>query len=72
MDSVRKANPDKRYATSAQLRARYGGRSEMWLDRLMQRDATFPRPIKIGRFRYWDLDAIEAYEKVAVSRREVA
>jgi predicted DNA-binding transcriptional regulator AlpA len=62
-------NP-KRYATAAQLRERYGGRSEMWLYRIMESDPYFPRPIYIGRFRFWDLAQIEAYERSVAARRE--
>jgi predicted DNA-binding transcriptional regulator AlpA len=62
-------NPN-RYATAAQLRERYGDRSEMWLTRIMQSDADFPRPIYIGRFRFWDLAKIEAYERTVAARRE--
>jgi hypothetical protein len=29
----------------------------------MRRDPKFPRPILIGRFRFWALDEIEAYER---------
>jgi hypothetical protein len=54
----------KRYATAKQLRLRYGDRSEAWLERLMARDENFPRPLQgLGRFRLWDLTAIEDYEQ---------
>jgi predicted DNA-binding transcriptional regulator AlpA len=63
------SNPrPKRYLTSAQLRERYGDRSTMWIGRIMKRDPKFPRPIYIGRFRFWDLADIEAYERVAACR----
>jgi predicted DNA-binding transcriptional regulator AlpA len=66
-------NPDsKRYLTAAQLRWRYGNRSEMWLARIMRADPDFPRPIHIGRFRFWDLADIEAYERNLAARREPA
>ena len=39
-----------------QLRARFGGRSFMWVERLLKRDPTFPRPTKIGRLRFFKLD----------------
>ena len=51
------------YLTSTQLRARYGGRSHMWIERRLQADPSFPKPRKIGRLRFWDLDEIEAYER---------
>ena len=65
-----KPNPNKTFLTSGQLRVRYGGRSDMWIDRLMKRDATFPRPVYIGRYRYWDLGAIEAYERDVAEKRD--
>ena len=37
--------------------------------RLMKRDAAFPRPVHIGRYRYWHLDAIEAYERSVAAKR---
>jgi predicted DNA-binding transcriptional regulator AlpA len=61
-------NPNPRqYLTAVQLRERYGGRSGMWVDRIMQRDAKFPRPIYIGRLRFWALHEIEAYERAAAA-----
>jgi hypothetical protein len=63
-------NPNfKRYLTSAQLRERYGDRSEMWLTRIMRSDPAFPRYIVIGRYRFWDLANIEAYERDVAARR---
>ena len=67
-----KPNPHKTFLTSGRLRVRYGGRSDMWLDRTMKRDAAFPRPVYIGRFRYWDLDAIEKYERAVAAQQRVA
>jgi predicted DNA-binding transcriptional regulator AlpA len=67
-----KSNPNKQFLTSSQLRVRYGGRSDMWIGRLMKRDATFPRPVYIGRYRYWDLDAIEKYERDVTAQQRVA
>jgi predicted DNA-binding transcriptional regulator AlpA len=65
-------NADRQFLTSGQLRVRYGGRSDMWLDRMMKRDATFPRPVYIGRYRFWDLGAIEAYERNVAAQQRVA
>ena len=61
-----KPNPTKRYLTSGQLRRP----DDMWLDRIMKRDAAFPRPISIGRYRYWDLGAIEAYDRNVAAKRD--
>ena len=63
---------NKHFLTSGQLRERYGGRSDMWLDRIMRSDRRFPRPIKIGRYRFWDLAAVEQYERSVAARREPA
>ena len=63
-------NPNpKYYLTSAQMRERYGGRSEMWLTRIMRSDAKFPRYIVIGRYRFWALDDVERYERHVAARR---
>jgi len=67
-----KPNPNKQYLTSGQLRTRYGGRSDMWPDRIMKRDPGFPRCIYVGRFKYWALDEIEAYERAVAAKRTAA
>jgi predicted DNA-binding transcriptional regulator AlpA len=59
-----------RYLTATQLRQRYGGRSEMWIERIMRRDADFPKPIRIGRYRLWELAALEAYERSRAVTRD--
>jgi hypothetical protein len=60
--------PQQRLWLSArQLRRRYGGRSHMWVERRLQFDPDFPKPIKIGRLRFWDLYALEAYEQSRVA-----
>jgi predicted DNA-binding transcriptional regulator AlpA len=60
--------PPKQYLTAAQLRARYGGVSHMWVVRRLRYDPTFPRPIKLGGslIRMWALDEIEAWERSCV------
>ena len=57
------------YLTAKQLRARYGGRSHMWIERRLLSDPTFPRPAYFGRFRFWALDEIEAWERAAIAAR---
>jgi len=52
-----------KYLSAAQLRARYGGVSHMWIERRLKTDARFPHPQKFGRLRFWDLDKIETYER---------
>jgi hypothetical protein len=55
----------KRYLTAAQLRARYGGVSHMWIERRLKDEPRFPHPQKFGRLRFWELAQIEAYERAA-------
>jgi hypothetical protein len=56
------------YISAKQVLARYGGRSEMWLNRKLTMEADFPRPMYSGRLRFFRLDEIEQYEKQAVVR----
>ena len=50
------------YITGKQLRDRFGGRSDMWLWRLVNdSQADFPKPIVIRRNRYWALSEVEAW-----------
>ena len=59
----------KVYLTSTQLRARYGGRSHMWIERRLKADPNFPKPTTFGtgRLRFWDLDEVEAYERACAA-----
>jgi hypothetical protein len=59
-------NPDKKFIGSRRLRERYNDVSHMWVVRQLANDPTFPRPVKIGRLRFWDLDQLEAYERSRV------
>jgi predicted DNA-binding transcriptional regulator AlpA len=60
---------NSRFISGAQVRARYGGMSRIWLDRRVKKDPTFPRPITFGNSRrYWSLAETEAYERAAVAR----
>jgi hypothetical protein len=34
----------------------------MWLERRLADDSAFPKPIKMGRLRFWKLSALEAWE----------
>jgi predicted DNA-binding transcriptional regulator AlpA len=60
--------PDAVWIDAPQLLARYGGRSHMFLVRLLERDATFPRPMKIGRLRYFKLAELVAWERKQAAR----
>jgi len=61
------ARPDPpelpRYLRATQVCLRHGGRSLTWLQRLMERDPTFPKPIMPGRYRLWALAELEAWER---------
>lgn len=60
------ADEEEIYLTSAQVRARYGNRSQMWIHRRLNNPAsTFPRPHRLGggRLRYWLLSELREWEK---------
>jgi predicted DNA-binding transcriptional regulator AlpA len=61
---------DKQYLTTTQVRARYGGRSTMWIARKLKTDPTFPRPVKLGgRWLFFVLDELEAWERARAAER---
>jgi hypothetical protein len=63
-DSDPPARADKIYLTAVQLRKRWGNCSHMFVERLLKSDPNMPRPVKLGaRIRFFDLDAIERYER---------
>lgn len=50
------------YLKSAQVRARYGGASDMWIVRRM-RDDDFPEPAYFGGQRFWRERDLVTWEK---------
>jgi len=51
------------FITAPAVHARYGV-SDMTLWRWMKdRELNFPRPVYIGRFRYWKVAELEVWEK---------
>jgi predicted DNA-binding transcriptional regulator AlpA len=62
----------KIWLSARQVRERYGGRSAMWIERRLKADSRFPRPRKFGRLRFWDRDAIEAWERDMAPERQPA
>lgn len=57
-------NRDKRYLRAAQVRARYGDISDMTLWRWLHSPAVeFPKPIYVGRDRFWDEAALDAHDR---------
>jgi predicted DNA-binding transcriptional regulator AlpA len=61
---------ESHYLTAAQVRARFGGISDMSLWRWLQDEQLgFPRPLIINRRRFFRLDQIEAFElRVAAAK----
>jgi predicted DNA-binding transcriptional regulator AlpA len=62
------------YLTAPQIRKRFGGRSDVWLWRLLNDErANFPKPVVVRRCRYFPLSEIEAWEASnrAPSKQEV-
>jgi hypothetical protein len=55
------------YLSAPQVCARYGNRSHMFLVRKLQFDPKFPRPIYMGRLRFFKLEALEEYERQCVA-----
>lgn len=54
--------PQKRYLTGPQLRQRFGGKSHVWLWRMMKSNPRFPRPHRINGQLYFSESELEAYE----------
>jgi predicted DNA-binding transcriptional regulator AlpA len=52
------------FLSAAEVRKRYGGRSDMWLWRQLRYDPDFPRPIIINTRRYWWLSSLKNYESL--------
>ena len=57
------------YLSSHQIRARFGGRGELWVYRQIARNG-FPKPVKFGsgRLNYWKLSEVEAWEAAQAQR----
>lgn len=58
----------KKYLPARAVMDRYGGRSQMWLHRKLKNDPDFPKPLYIGRLRFWDEALLEAYECSLIAR----
>lgn len=56
--------PSDGYLSSAAVRARYGGCSDMTLWRWLSDDELcFPKPLRVQRRRLWRLAELEAWER---------
>jgi hypothetical protein len=68
----RAAEPSKtKYLGMADLCARYGNCSPMTIERRLQNDPNFPKPMHFGkRMRLWDINKLEAYERALIVAKE--
>lgn len=63
----------KNLMTSAAVRAVFGGISDMALWRWLHHpEMNFPRPIYIGKRRYWKSDEIEAFQRRVTEQSRAA
>lgn len=59
------AEKQKKYITAKQVCERYGSITEMTLHRWLQEPAMrFPRPIKINRLRFFDIEELDEYDRL--------
>lgn len=56
------------FLSAAQVRARYGGVSFMWIERRLKDDSGFPTPAKFGRLRFWKIGDLEAWERAQATQ----
>jgi predicted DNA-binding transcriptional regulator AlpA len=61
--SIAEELTDDRCLDAMAVRIRYGGRSDMWIWRLLENDAEFPRPLVIRNKRYWKLSELLSWEE---------
>jgi predicted DNA-binding transcriptional regulator AlpA len=59
---------DETLIPAAQVRARYGGCSDMWIWRRLKGDPDFPRPVYIAKRRFWRLGELVVWERALASR----
>jgi hypothetical protein len=60
---------DAVWMTSVQLRARYGGKSHMWIVRKLKNDPDFPRPSHDGRMLIFNIKEFDAYDRLLLAKR---
>jgi len=53
------------YLTAPQVRQRFGGKSDMWLWRMIRGEPRFPRPVVIRNQRYFRLSELVAFENTS-------
>jgi predicted DNA-binding transcriptional regulator AlpA len=63
--------PGETYITAPQLRQRFGGRSDVWLWRLLNdNQAKFPLPVMVRGQRYFRVAEVEAWEEANRAKRK--
>jgi hypothetical protein len=60
---------DAVWMTSNQLRARYGGKSHMWIVRKLRNDPDFPKPAYDGRMQIFSVAEFDEYDRLLLSKR---
>jgi predicted DNA-binding transcriptional regulator AlpA len=56
------------YSRTRNVRARYGGVSDMWITRRM-RDDGFPKPVQFGTSeRFWKTAELDGWDRVMIAR----
>jgi len=59
-----------RKLTSAEVAARYGGRSVRTIDRWIE-NGELPPPMRINRFRFWDEKELDAFDARRLRSRAI-
>jgi hypothetical protein len=60
------------WVSAPQVCDRYGGVSHMWLERMLKRDPNFPRPRYFGRWRFFKIEELTAWERQAAVKSRAA
>lgn len=60
--------PSDIYLKTRQVQQRYGNCSHMFIERRLQNDPTFRRPLYFGRMRFWKLSELERWEAAQAAR----
>jgi hypothetical protein len=62
---------DALWISARQVRARYGGRSHMWLVRKIQNDPNFPPPTYFGRLQFFKPASLDDYDRDCIDKRKL-
>jgi hypothetical protein len=60
---------DAKWMSSIQLRARYGGKSHMWIVRNLKNNPDFPKPSYQGRMQIFSVAEFDDYDRLLVLKR---